>query len=303
MYICYTDNSLGSSFSMERIIDLFNKILSVFSTFQLTDFLDILFVAIVIYVCIRIVRETRAMQLIKAIILLAIIYGVVSLLNMEASSFIFGSLFKNAILILVVLFTPDIRNILEQIGKGTAKRNFSTLIHAGVAVEVKQIEHTIEAVCKSCAEMSDKKVGALIVFEDETLLGDVIESGTMINADASKELVENIFFPKSPLHDGAMVIRSGKVYAAGCILPLTTKEVSSSLGTRHRAAIGVTERSDAVAIVVSEETGAISYARKGKLKHGISDGDLRDVLTTRFLPSGSSSDDKIINKLVRRVRK
>ena len=120
---------------------------------------------------------------------------------------------------------------------------------------------------------------------------------------AEKELVENIFYPKSPLHDGAMVIRDGKIYAAGCILPLTKKTVSSALGTRHRAGIGLTEESDALAVIVSEETGAISVAKGGILQRDVSYGDLRDILTTEFVPSGSSDDDKIITKLVRRIKK
>ena len=151
--------------------------------------------------------------------------------------------------------------------------------------------------------MSDQKIGALICFENDTLLGDVIDTGTQINAKASKELVENIFFPKSPLHDGAMVVRNGKIYAAGCILPLTKKTVSSALGTRHRAGIGLSEQSDAIIVIVSEENGAISVARGGVLQRDISDGDLRDILMTAFVPSGTSSDDKIITKLVRRVKK
>ena len=122
--------------------------------------------------------------------------------------------------------------------------------------------------------MSDQRVGALICFENDTLLGNVIKSGTVLNAKASRELVENIFYPKSPLHDGAMVIRDGKIYAAGCILPLTKKTVSSALGTRHRAGIGLTEESDALAVIVSEETGSISVAKGGILQRDVSYGDL-----------------------------
>ena len=139
--------------------------------------------------------------------------------------------------------------------------------------------------------------------ENNTMLGDVISTGTEIHAKVSKELVETIFFPKSPLHDGAMVIRDGQVYAAGCILPLTKKTVSSALGTRHRAGIGLSEESDAIIIIVSEETGAISVVKNGVLDRDISDGDLRDILITEFIPSGSSSDDKIISRLVRRMKK
>jgi diadenylate cyclase len=151
--------------------------------------------------------------------------------------------------------------------------------------------------------MSDSKTGALICFENNTLLGDVIDTGTLLQAKASRELVENVFFPKSPLHDGAMVIRDGEIYAAGCILPLTKKTVSSALGTRHRAGIGLSEQSDAIIVIVSEETGAISVAKGGVLDRDISVGDLRDILTTEFVPFDASSDDRIISRLVRRKRK
>ncbi len=288
---------------LENLATFFNRIISVFSTFRIVDFFDIAVVAIVIYICVRIIRETRAMQLVKGIVFLAVVFLIVNVLNMEASSYIFGSIFSNILLIVVIIFSPELRNILEQIGKGTARKSFTTLVHPGVAVELKEIENAIEATIKACSNMSDNKVGALIVFENETLLGNVIDSGTLVDARVTRELVENIFYPKTPLHDGAMVIRNGRVYAAGCILPLTKKDVRSSFGTRHRAAIGLSEESDAIIVVVSEETGAISVAHNGTLNHDISDGDLRDILMSTFVPNGSSSDDKIITKLVRKVKK
>lgn len=286
-----------------QIEELFNRIISIFSTFSIFDFLDILMVTFVIYICIRILRETRALQLVKGLLYLALIYGVVNLLGMEASSFLFKSIFSNILIIVVILFGPEIRHILEQVGHGATAKSLKTIIHPGVAVELAEISDSIEAICKACSDMSDQKIGALICFENDTLLGDVIDTGTQINAKASKELVENIFFPKSPLHDGAMVVRNGKIYAAGCILPLTKKTVSSALGTRHRAGIGLSEQSDAIIVIVSEENGAISVARGGVLQRDISDGDLRDILMTAFVLSGTSSDDKIITKLVRRVKK
>lgn len=288
---------------LNNIAEFFNKILSVFSTFRFVDFLDIAVVAVIIYVCVRIIRETRAMQLAKGVGFVAVIYLVVNILQMEASSFIFASIFNNILLIVAIIFAPELRNILEQIGKGTAAKNFTAVIHPGVAVELKELENSIEATIKACSNMSDNKVGALIVFENGTLLGNVIDSGTIVDAAVTHELVENIFYPKTPLHDGAMVVRNGRVYAAGCILPLTKKDVKSSFGTRHRAAIGLSEESDAVIVVVSEETGAISVARGGVLNSNISDGDLRDILISTFLPNGSSSDDKIITRLVRRMKK
>ncbi len=288
---------------MGSIYNYFNQVLSVFSTFGFIDLLDIIVVAVIIYVCVRIIRETRAMQLVKGIVFIVVVYALVNLLEMEASTIIFKQIFNNIILIVVVLFAPEIRNILEQIGKGTARKNFKTIVHPGVAVELSEIEDCIEATTKACSNMSDTKTGALIAFENDTLLGNVIESGTIVDAKATRALIENIFYPKTPLHDGAVVIRAGKVYAAGCILPLTQKPLKSSFGTRHRAAVGLSEESDALVVVVSEETGAISVAKGGVLKSDISDGELRDILRSEFIPSGSSSDDKIITRLVRRVKK
>lgn len=286
-----------------NISGFFNKVLSVFSTFRFVDFLDIVVVAVIIYLCVRIIRETRAMQLAKGIVFIALVYFVVNLLNMEASTAIFKTIFNNIILIVVILFAPEIRNILEQIGKGTARKNFKTIVHPGVAVELAGIQDCIESTIQACSDLSDTRTGALIVFENETLLGNVIDSGTLLNAKPSKALIKNVFYPKTPLHDGAMVIRNGKILAAGCILPLTKKQLNTRFGTRHRAAVGLTEESDAIVVVVSEETGSISVARNGVLTSDISDGELRDILMSTFIPSGSSSDDKIITRLVRRMKK
>lgn len=285
------------------IINLFNQIKGLFATFGVIDFVDILFVAFVLYMIIRIIRETRAMQLVKGIVFLLILYSAVNFLGMGASSYLLKNIFSNILIIIVVLFGPEIRNILEQMGKGAARNNFRTILHSGVAVEVAELQKGIDATVKACAELADSKTGALIVFENDTLLGDVISTGTTVDAKASKELIENIFFPKSPLHDGAMIVRDGRILSAGCILPLTkNNNISSSLGTRHRAAIGLTEQSDAIVVVVSEETGSISIASGGNLQHDVSSGVLRDVLTNQFIPSGSASDNRILSKLVRRMK-
>ena len=285
------------------IVDYFNQIKGLFGSFGVIDFIDILFVAMVLYAIIRIIRETRAMQLIKGLIFLAALYFVVSFLGMSASSYLFKEIFSNILIIIVILFGPEIRNILEQMGKGAARNSFKTILHSGVAIEITEIKKTIEAVCKACTDMSDDKIGALIVFENETMLGDIISSGTMLEAKPTHELIENVFFPKSPLHDGAMIIRGAQVYAAGCILPLTRDNVASSLGTRHRAAIGVSQESDAIVVIVSEETGAISVAKGGNLNRDISSGELRDILEREFIPTDAAGDDKILRRLVRRIKK
>lgn len=286
------------------IVDFFSQVKGLFATFGVIDAVDIIFVALVLYFIIRIIRETRAMNLIKGIIFIAFVYFAVSFLGMGASSYILKNIFSNILIIIVVLFSPEIRNVLEQMGKGAARNSLRTIIHSGVGLEIVSIQKSIDSVCKACAQMADDKCGALIVFENETMLGDIIESGTLIDAKASKELIENIFYPKSPLHDGAMIIRGGSIYAAGCILPLTKdNDISSSLGTRHRAAIGISQQSDAIIIVVSEETGYISIAQNGNIEYNVSSGVVRDVLTNMFIPQGNANDDKTLTRLVRRIKK
>ncbi len=288
----------------DSLINFFSQIKGVLGTFGVIDVVDILVVAVLLFIVIRIIRETRAWQLIKGILLLVVIYAVVNFLGMGASSYILKAIFANILLIVVILFGPEIRNILEQMGKGAARNSFKAIIHSGVALEVAQVQSSIDAACKACVDMSDENIGALIVFENDSLLGDIISTGTEINAKATKELIENIFYPKAPLHDGAMIIRNGSIYAAGCILPLTKDtNISSALGTRHRAAIGLSQQSDAIVFVVSEETGEISVAINGNLRRNISSGDMRDILTENFIPTDSSSGDKILNKLVRRLKK
>ena len=169
--------NLGNS-----IIDFFSQIKGLFRTFGIIDVVDILFVAIVIYLVVRVIRETRAMQLIKGFLLLTIVYLVVTFLGMGASSYIMRMIFNNILIILVILFGPEIRKILEQVGKGKATNFVKELFNSGVAIDVAEMKQTIDATCKSCAEMADAKIGALIVFENETLLGDIIASGTVVDA-------------------------------------------------------------------------------------------------------------------------
>ena len=290
--------NLWSSF-----VDYINQIRGLFSTFKFIDAIDILFVAVMLYIIIRIIRDTRAMQLIKGIILFAVLYFGVTFLGMSASSYILRSIFTNILVLLVILFSPEIRNVLEEMGKGAAKNPLLHILNSGKGIEINEMNRCIDNVSKACVDMADNKIGALIVFEDETLLGEVIETGTIINAKVTKEFVENIFFPRAPMHDGAMIIRDAKAYAAGCILPLTRdNDISSSLGTRHRAALGISEQSDAIVVVVSEETGYISIAENGTLKQNISSGVLRDILIKRFIPADDSDDASFLKKFTRRLK-
>lgn len=281
------------------ITEFFEEIKNALMNFNgISDVLDILFVAFVIYAGIKLIRDTKAIQLAKGFILIILIFVIVRVFSMEASSYLFSMLFSNLLLVLIIIFSPEIRHALESVGRSSVS-NFSlfSLKNNENLLKRDKADKMINSVCRACSEMSDEKVGALIVIERETLLGQIIETGTKIDAEISSEIIGNIFFPKAPLHDGAAIIRDFRICAAGCILPLTkNNDISSSLGTRHRAAIGMSEQSDALVVVVSEETGAISVAEKGNLKRNISDGDLREILAENFL---DDSNEKGIFKKIK----
>lgn len=287
----------------EMVIDLtikevFFEIWGVIKSFNwLTDLLDIALVAVVIYGVIILIRDSKAIQLVKGIILLGVIYAGVTLLKMQASSYLFSLLFGNILLILIIVFTPEIRNALEKVGRSSVMK-LSFLQLSGESDDMQErVTYTINSVCKEAAELSSKKIGALIVFENETNLGEIIKTGTSIDANVTPELLGNIFYPKAPLHDGAVIIRDARVCAAGCILPLTfNSNISRELGTRHRAAIGMSEESDAIVVVISEETGAISFAYKGRLKRGISENELRQMLSNQFLSAEKTEKESRFRK-------
>lgn len=261
------------------------------------DIFDVLLVAFVIYSAIKLIKDTRAFQLVKGVILLAAVYFVVSLLDMEASKYLLSLLFGNLLIILVIIFSPEIRHALESVGRSSVSNiNIFNLKNRDESVIQESVKESINSVCKACGDLSDKQTGALIVFEKETMLGEIAKTGTSLDATVTSELICNIFFPKAPMHDGAVIIKEGRIVSAGCILPLTVKnDVSSELGTRHRAAIGMSESSDALVVVVSEETGQISVAERGILKRNISDGDLREILIKAFIKENNKDNNKIKN--------
>ena len=264
---------------------------AIFSFDKISDLLDVLLVAFLIYSAIKLIRETKAIQLVKGAILLVVLYAVVSLFEMQLSKYLLSFVFNDLLVILIIIFSPEIRHALESVGRSSvSKLNIFNFVNKDNIFKKEKIVSSINGVCKACAEMSDKKIGALIVLKKETMLGEIIDTGTLVDATVSAELIGNIFFPKAPMHDGAAIIEDGRVVAAGCILPLTNNtNISSELGTRHRAAIGMSEFCDAIVVVVSEETGSISVAEKGVLKRGISDGDLREILMKSFIKDDSEN--------------
>ena len=289
---------------MSTILNYLGKFGDALLSFNfLSDFLDILLVAFIIYEAIKLVRGSRTFQLIKGIAILGIVYAFVKLLNMEASEYLMSVLFKNGLIILVVLFAPELRNLLEKFGR----RSFSDLLFftfRNGETREKAVTSTVNDFCKSANDLSETKTGALVVFEKDASLQDIIKTGTLLDAQSSRELFNGLFFKNSALHDGAVVVRDSRIYAAGCILPLTQNNtLDSELGTRHRAAIGMSEQSDAVVVVVSEETGAISIAVNGTLTRDITTGKLREMLLSELVPQKAEEQGRLAGKLFAKNKK
>lgn len=288
----------------DNISDFFSKLPSL--NFGVADFLDICLVAFIIYHGIKLIRETRAMQLVKGLLLLGAAYLIIYQLEMQSSTYIFRLVFQNIFIVLIILFQQEIRQVVERVGKSKFSA-LSALLKGGADEKNSVVTEAVIEVAKAVQRMSDKKIGSLVVFEKETLLGDVIKTGTTVDAKVTHELVGNIFFPNSPLHDGASIIRDGRLLCSGCVLPLTKNEnISSELGTRHRAAIGISEVSDAIVVVTSEETGVISYAVKGKLTRNVTEAELREVLLNALIeatPEKLSGDKDMFKKLFKGWKK
>lgn len=287
----------------ENIAEFFTKLPSL--KFGIADVLDILLVAFVLYNGIKLIRETRAFQLVKGLLFLGVVYFLISQIEMQASSYIFRILFQNIFIILIILFQQEIRQVIERLGKSKFT-SLSNLFKGNGAGINETVTDAIIEIAKAVQRMGDSKTGSLIVMEKEMLLGDVIKTGTAIDAQITHELIGNVFFPKSPLHDGAAIVRDGRLLCAGCVLPLTkNEELSSELGTRHRAALGMSEQSDAMVVVTSEETGIISVAFKGELKRGLTEAELREMLINYLLESSSDSeeDSRSIKKIFKGWKK
>ncbi len=276
--------------ALSGLSTLFSRIISVFSTYDfISDTLDILLLTALVYYLLKVIRDSRALTLAKGLIIFILAYVVVSLLDMKSSIFLFRKVIDNILVILIVIFAPELRKLLEKLGTSRSYLKLTSLFGKNGSQKIQQYnEETtrcINSVLKAAQEMSDEKIGALIIFERAMPLGEIIDTGTILDARVTSQMIQNVFFPKSPLHDGAAVIRNNRLYAAGCILPLTSRhnDVSKKLGTRHRAAIGMSEVSDAYILAVSEETGGISLAEGGNLHPDLTDGELREMLFDVFL--------------------
>lgn len=287
--LCKEVNALNKVF--EAIASWWEWMVSIAMNFQFKDAVDIIIVAFLIYGVVKLVRETRAGQLVKGLFLLVILFIISSYFNLVMVSRVLAYFFQFAFVAILIVFQPEIRKALEQVGRNNVGQSIAAVVTGrDRSYDHAQIRKAINAVVDGVGILQQLKMGALIVFERKTKLGDIIETGTQINCEPSGQIVGNIFFNKAPLHDGAMIIRDGMIHAAGCILPLTKNtSVSAELGTRHRAALGVSEESDAVVVVVSEETGQISVAVNGVLARRFTRDTLRDVLEGYLIPQEEAS--------------
>lgn len=252
-------------------MNLFMWELNPLLTFSLVDILDILVIAFIIYRLTIWIKDTKAVTLFKGILTVLLLTGVSFVLGMTAVSWVISNFANIGIIALVVLFQPELRRMLEELGRGKLSPRI-------VAEETEGTEAFIAELIYVLTKLASRKVGALIIIEQETPLADIEETGVMVDAVFTRNLMLNIFEPNAPLHDGGVVIRKKRIAAASCILPLTAKEIDKDLGTRHRAALGLSEASDALIFVVSEETGKISIAKEGKLQIGLTEDRIAKIL-------------------------
>ncbi len=254
----------------------------------ISDMLDIAILSYIIYKGINILQRTNAAKVAKALLLLFVVMWLSYQFNLNAINFVLSKAVELGLLALVIIFQPEIRRFLERIGSNNLYRIFRS------NTPTNDLETAINETVEAYGEMSKNRVGALMVFERDTDLSNVISSGTAFQSSVTSELLKNIFFPNAPLHDGAVVLRQGKIVAAGCMLPMSeSMNLSKELGMRHRAGLGMSERSDAVVAIVSEETGAISVVVHGNLRRHLSPETLGRVLTNELLPQEEVVSDKI----------
>ena len=282
---------------MDAVINFFKEFSSMLPTIKVMDIVDILVVAFLIYKVIMMVRSTSAARIAKSVLIILILAGVTQLLNMYLLNYILDKILEIGLVALIVVFQPELRRMLEKLGSKNVREILS------VKEEQREIDRVIEQTVQACEIMAKERTGVLIVFERSIPLLEYQKSGTVVDACVSSELLRNLFFTNASLHDGAVIIRNDRIAAAGCVLPLTENHnISSDLGTRHRAGIGISEVSDAVVVIVSEETGTISVAISGMLKRHLAPQTLEKLLLNELAPQ---REEKTRNplKLLRRKQK
>ena len=281
---------------MDRLSALFQQ----FGRMQWSDYLDIILVAFLIYKLLPVIRTTGTVKIagvIAAILVLSWITGP-EMLKLHTLNFLINQLLAVGIIAVVVLFQPELRRMIDHLSNMRLRKLF------GIHKPQQEMDPVIAQAVMACETMSRERVGALIVFEREMRLDDYAKTGTIIDGQVSEQLLRNIFFPKASLHDGAMIIREGRVVSAGCVLPLSdSKRLSADLGTRHRAGVGMSEVSDAVVVIVSEETGAISVAVGGMLKRHLAAQTLERLLRNELCPNEETKEDGLVVTLRQKLQK
>ena len=270
---------------------------NIVSNIGVNDVLDILIVAFLFYKLLGFIRETRAEQLAKGLLVLVLVALAASWLHLYTLQWILSNLVNVGLIAIVIIFQPELRRLLENLGRNKLISNFS-------GIDLEEAEEITIEIREALLSMSKSRTGALIVFERETTLTDIIETGTLIQAGISREMIGNIFYEGAPLHDGALIVRGDKLWAAGCVLPLTEdKKLSKELGTRHRAGIGITENSDALVFIVSEETGIISKAEDGKLERNLNAARIDELLESIYIVTEKDSLLDRISRLLKGGKK
>ena len=281
---------------MDKLSALFQQ----FGRMQWSDYLDIILVAFLIYKLLPVIRTTGTVKIagvIAAILVLSWITGP-EMLQLYTLNFLINQLLAVGIIAVVVLFQPELRRMIDHLSNMRLKKIF------GIHKPQQEMDPVIAQTVMACETMSRERVGALIVFEREIRLDDYAKTGTIIDGQVSEQLLRNIFFPKASLHDGAMIIREGRVVSAGCVLPLSdSKRLSADLGTRHRAGVGMSEVSDAVVVIVSEETGAISVAVSGMLKRHLAPQTLERLLRNELCPAVETDEENLVVMLRQKLQK
>ena len=278
---------------MEAVKDVFVTALNGIKTMSFTDFLDVIIVAYLIYKVIGFVRKTNSYNLAKGVVFILIALWLSYIFQLTMINFLLRRTVELGLIALLILFQPELRRLLERMGRGFGSNR---------SVSNPVMEDAIAQTVLACTEMSASHTGALLIFERKERLNSIMTTGTVINSDVSAELIKNLFYNKAPLHDGAVVIREGRIAAAGCVLPLTqSTNLSKELGMRHRAGIGLSEQSDAVVIIVSEETGAISVALEGMLKRHLNGSTLEKLLHSELVQTEENTSRT--SKLLHGIRK
>ena len=274
----------------------FQDVLRHLTNMHWSDYLDIIVVAFLIYKITPLLRSAGALRILKAVVMVLVISAVTDLLDMHALNFLVNQLLSVGLLAIVVLFQPEIRRVLDHLG------NVQLAKFLGIEHQTQEMDTVISQTVMACEVMGRERVGALIVFARDNPMDEYFKTGTMIEGQVSEQLIRNIFFPKASLHDGAMIIRDGRVAAAGCVLPLSdSKRLSADLGTRHRAGVGMSEATDALVIIVSEETGTISVAIGGMLKRHLAARTLEQLLKKELMTEEDLVEKSGIRNFIDRI--